>query len=207
MFVWGETLSVHVNQDLLGYAVSSYMAKKIDLYTARAVCRRMLNIAKLQNIEIVINNREKDIQNYTPSVKSCNTESAEQAFFIAMQAAAKLNINARVYDKNTMCKITSAHMHIKNFFIRDKDYDVVDEPDIFCSASDNHCVVNQKITYENSNEDWYYVFCLMVNPRADSDGSCIIDDEYIGRPYMAVFYRPKSLKDFDKKCNPLFTVK
>lgn len=207
-FVGAETLSQYLDENRLSHAVDLYIAKKLDLNTAKAICTRMLNVAKSRGIEIVINNSKYNISNYRPTIEDCNDTKVVNVLFIALESAERLNLQPKYHDCKELAKIQVAEAAVKNYFSFNREYKTLGQPDIKCA--EQHCVSNQKVTVERSlfypaGTQGYVVSCVNVfdlKYHTTVDGSCASKGSN-SIPYTRMFDSPLSLSDFDKDCNYL----
>lgn len=210
--VEAETMSQHILQDELGYNRSLLFENKLDIKAARAICLRMFNIAKSQNLQIVL--KSKSGEDIPVTERYCRPDDNDVRFvmYVTIEAAHQLNIEIRKtpYSCKEWFKISFARnffeTNVFDYMFRSMGWTSKGQMDVVCSDDDDRCVINQKV--EKDGQEGILVSCVGVGDFDCDDNNqqgtrvikTMVSQKSVG--YRNILTRSLSLSDFGKDCKP-----
>lgn len=200
---------------------NDYLAQRIDLAAAQAICQSMFAYARARNIRIVLDGL--DGNQYVPYVQWCEDSDFRIVEFLTLQVADFLKswsnesyFAKMVSDAKMSCKRSAQIQHLIS-----QQYAVNNnEVTVKCSHSDNRCMISMPVTKSGTTQH-YTACCLMPDYSRMQQTTEQITDEngntgtrtyytgiagYVDIQWNGVTSQIPNITDFDLKCKPIQNV-
>lgn len=200
---------------------NDYLAQRIDLAAAQAICQSMFAYASAHNIRIVLDG--SDGNQYVPNVKWCEDSDFRMVEFLTLQVADFLKSLSKepyfakmVSDAKMSCRRSAEIQHLisQQYSINNKNVTVK------CSHTDRRCMISIPATKSGITQH-YTACCLMpdysrmqqiTEPITDEKGNSGTRTYYTGilgnvdLQWNALTSQIPNLTDFDLNCKPLQNI-
>ena len=190
--------------------IFSYLDNKMDESAIRALCDKLLDYAWMHSFNIMLEYKPNKF--YTPKSSDCKDSSINLVSFIVEGAS------VQTFEKHSDCvqkemqriALSNCDGEFSNYVSRLKDYGWVfnhDDAVVYCSETDNRCVVNRPVSRNGSNG--YLSTCCSI-PILSCEERNYGDDSFdnvtrgiFGLHSRDIVDNARTLNDFDYGCEAI----